>query len=347
MTSGAVVGLVANPASARDIRRLVADGAAITTNQKLNVLVRLLSGLAAGGVTQVLSMTDKSGLSGGLASLRSRSVSERLPAIDFVDHPITRTASDTTAAVDAMVQRGVSALVVLGGDGTNRIVAQRSGSIPLASISTGTNNAFPDTTEPTVVGLATALVATARLAPTEVTYRAKMLELRLGDRIENALVDVAVVDSDRVGSGAIWDPRSIRHVFLTFAEAHAIGLSSIGAHVRPVCRTAPIGLHLRLEGSPDLGVTAPLAPGRLSEVGIAAVENLEPGHTVVIDERPGTLAVDGERLFRFDRHTAPAITLTLDGPVVIEIARAMSVAAHRGLLATTRSAPQPTKGKKT
>ena len=42
----------------------------------------------------------------------------------------------------------------LGGDGTHRAVALASGDIPLATLSTGTNNAFPALGEATVVGLA-------------------------------------------------------------------------------------------------------------------------------------------------------------------------------------------------
>ncbi len=44
--------------------------------------------------------------------------------------------------------------MVLGGDGTNRLVAKKIGNIPLVPISTGTNNAFPINIDPTVAGLA-------------------------------------------------------------------------------------------------------------------------------------------------------------------------------------------------
>ena len=55
---------------------------------------------------------------------------------------------------------GVAAIVVLGGDGTHRVVAKACGDVPICALSTGTNNAFPEMRETTVAGLATGLVAT-------------------------------------------------------------------------------------------------------------------------------------------------------------------------------------------
>ena len=57
---------------------------------------------------------------------------------------------------------GAAAIVVLGGDGTHRVVAKACGDVPLCALSTGTNNAFPEMREATVAGLATGLVATGR-----------------------------------------------------------------------------------------------------------------------------------------------------------------------------------------
>ena len=54
----------------------------------------------------------------------------------------------------------MAAIVVLGGDGTHRVVAEARGDVPLCALSTGTNNVFPELREATVAGLATGLVAT-------------------------------------------------------------------------------------------------------------------------------------------------------------------------------------------
>ncbi len=51
----ASVGLIANPASERDIRRLVAHASVFTSHEKINLLRRVLLGLAAAGVDLVLN----------------------------------------------------------------------------------------------------------------------------------------------------------------------------------------------------------------------------------------------------------------------------------------------------
>ena len=62
-----VVGIVANPSSARDIRRLVANGALVTANDKVNMVKRALAGLGSVGVSRARSMTDLGGISARLA----------------------------------------------------------------------------------------------------------------------------------------------------------------------------------------------------------------------------------------------------------------------------------------
>ena len=44
------VGIIANPASGRDIRRLVAHGAVFNNDEKVNIVRRVLLGLEAVGV---------------------------------------------------------------------------------------------------------------------------------------------------------------------------------------------------------------------------------------------------------------------------------------------------------
>lgn len=123
-TGPSAVGIIANPASARDIRRLVADGSAVTTNDKANLIRRLMVGLARTEVSRVLSMRDLSGLSAAVVRARSSPSGRAWPMLEFVDHEITQTAADTRMAVKMMLEAGVGAIVVLGGDGTNRVVAE-------------------------------------------------------------------------------------------------------------------------------------------------------------------------------------------------------------------------------
>ena len=57
---------------------------------------------------------------------------------------VTSQAEDSASAARLMRRMDVAAIVVLGGDGTHRVVVSECGNVPIAGVSTGTNNAFPD-----------------------------------------------------------------------------------------------------------------------------------------------------------------------------------------------------------
>ncbi|MEM8924796.1 MAG: NAD(+)/NADH kinase [Actinomycetota bacterium] len=331
--SSATVGIIANPASARDVRRIVAFGGALTTHDKLNMLARLMAGLGVGGVGDVISMADRSGIMVGLRRLAARPSAADWPALRFVEQPITHTEADTRQATRAMVDAGVGAIVVLGGDGTNRVVASASGAVPVVSISTGTNNAFPRAVEPTVAGIAAALVATDAACRAAATYRAKTLTVACGRRTEHALVDVAISRGDSVGSGAVWDTTLLSELFLSFAEADAIGLSAIGGHLRPTSRTSPEGLAMAL-GTPGTVVAPPIGPGLVQPVAVRSVRRLAVDQPVEVLTAGGVIALDGERMFRFGADETAQITLRADGPLVVDVAAALNHAAANGLLAS-------------
>ncbi len=335
MTGQTTVGIIANPASARDVRRLVAQGGAVTTHDKLNRLHRVLTGLAATGVGRVISMSDRGGITAGLRRAANRRAGDAWPVVEFVEQSITHTAADTAVATRAMVELGVGAIVVLGGDGTNRVVARESSDVPLVSISTGTNNTFPTPMEPTIAGLAAGLVASNAASRAAGTYRAKTMEIRCGDRLENALVDVAITRAEVVGSGAVWDAASLSELFLCFAEPDAIGLSAIGGQLRPVRRRQPAGLHLRLGMPATTVLRPPIGPGLLAPVGVRSIGELGLHAPVTAEASEGVVAIDGERMFRFGRDDRPTITLRADGPVVVDATATLDHAARHGLLATT------------
>src|SRR5262249_20437665 len=161
---GAAVGVVANPASGRDIRRLVTGASVFDNAEKGSMVYRLLCGLGATGVDRVVMMPAGSGVS---EALRRRLGAEngRLPELELLDQRLEQTAEDTVTAVLEMRRRGVGAIVVRGGDGTHRVVAKHCEAIRLCALSTGTNNVFPELREATVAGLAAGLVAAGGVAP--------------------------------------------------------------------------------------------------------------------------------------------------------------------------------------
>jgi predicted polyphosphate/ATP-dependent NAD kinase len=126
----AIVGVVANPLSGRDIRRLVTQASVFPTAEKANMIQRMLTALAAVGVHRVLLGTDLGGISAAVfrAIERGQGAGGRWPEVEFLDgQPIRQTAQDTVDAVRRMVTAGAQVIVCLGGDGTARVTASAGG----------------------------------------------------------------------------------------------------------------------------------------------------------------------------------------------------------------------------
>ena len=217
-------------------------------------------------------------------------------------------AQDSLDAVAAMRARDVRAIVVLGGDGTHRVVAKGCGEVPLCAISTGTNNAFPELRETTVAGMAVGLVATGRAA---VLRRESALAVG-GDL---ALVDVAVSRERFIGARAVWRPADVSELFVTFANPSAVGLSAIAGALEPLPRGGGRGLHVRLgEGRT---VTVPLAPGLVAPVSVASHRVIELGEEITLAPGDGTIALDGER--ELERRGQPITVRLVEDPLTIDI----------------------------
>ncbi len=331
---GSTVGVVANPMSGRDIRRLVARASVFPNAEKTNMVLRLLAATGAVGVDRVLMSTDAMGVAGGVLreAGRRRPGSPRWPGLKFVgpERP-GGTAEDTRDTVRAMRAAGAAVIVLLGGDGTVRAAAGACADTPLLPLSTGTNNAFPEVWEATVAGTAAGLYATGRVDP-DVTWRAKALRVRAGAAEELALVDVCVSTVAHVGSRALWRPDTLRELYCAFAEPHAIGLSAVAGLLRPCGRTDPGGVRVRLEPDAARTVLAPIAPGVLAPIGVADVGPLRADvpHRVACER--GTVAVDGEREIEFGPATPVTVTLSRHGPRVLDVRAVLAAAADQELL---------------
>jgi predicted polyphosphate/ATP-dependent NAD kinase len=303
------------------------------------MVYRLMVGLRAAGVERVLMMPAGSGLSESLRRITRGQAAAELPGLEVLAMTARGTAQDSVVAVEAMRSRGVTAIAVLGGDGTNRVVARHCGDIPLCSLSTGTNNAFPSVQEATVAGLATGFVARGEIGQAALR-REKALRVRLADREDVALVDVARTSEPWIGARAIWRPEAVHEAVIAFAEPGAVGLSSLAALVEPVPRDGPDALHVVLTdpAAATDAFLAPLVPGLVVPVGIAAHRRIAAGETVLLGTGSGSLALDGEREFELTDNDRVEVTVSLDGPLVIDVRRVLDEAARRGLL---RLNPKP------
>ena len=77
-----LVGIIANPAASKDIRRLVAQGRVIPDWEKVNIVRRVMLGLQAVGANQILAMADSSNLVRRAADDPTLAIE-----LEFVDQP--------------------------------------------------------------------------------------------------------------------------------------------------------------------------------------------------------------------------------------------------------------------
>lgn len=331
------VGIIANPVSARDIRRIISHAGNLPINDRANIVLRMLTGLMATGVDEVVIMPENGGIRTQLMRTidrESRMGHLRFPRVSYLDMPVTCTSDDSAEAARRMHDQGVGAIVVLGGDGTNRVVVSRCGNTPVAGVSTGTNNAFPELREPTITGLAVGLAVTGQV-PCEYAYSYnKRLEVRVNDQREIALVDVAVVSERFIGARAIWKTANFRDLFVTFGRPDGIGMSSIIGLLAPLDRHTSEGRRVRLMPleTAKTRLIAPIAPGLIEEVGIGSVETILPDTVYLPSVSAGSLALDGERELTFGEIDDVSIRLQADAFRTVNVPDCMAYAARHGLL---------------
>jgi predicted polyphosphate/ATP-dependent NAD kinase len=281
-------------------------------------------------------MPDLGGISERLRrALVPRGVANVWPKAEFLDMPISDGPMDSVCAVEHMVEQGVSAIIVLGGDGTHRLVAGACGDLPLMALSTGTNNVFPEMREATIAGMATGLIATGKVSKAEGTVRNKVLRVEVDGRTRGlAVVDASISSEAWTGSKALWRPEYLRQIFVTFAEPDAIGLSAIAGLLHPVSRCTAHGLRVDLvpAGSARVTLRAPIAPGLLASIGVAEVHKVHPGEPQTVTQKQGVIALDGEREIEFGSDQRVTLHLDSNGPFSIDVEKVMALAARQELL---------------
>src|SRR5437667_11976756 len=114
------VGIIANPASGRDIRRLVAHGTVFDNNEKTAIIRRVLVGLAAVGITRVAYMPEHDfGIVPRAISERSGQLASAYAALSVepLNIPLTGTSVDSTEAASMLAELRAGCIITLGGAG--------------------------------------------------------------------------------------------------------------------------------------------------------------------------------------------------------------------------------------
>lgn len=313
-----MIGLVVNPLSSKDIRRLVALGRVVTVGEKTNLVARFLAGVAGGPATEVVALDDPA----GIVRTAVRFVSDRSLRLTYLDRATMGTVDDTIAASREFSQAGVDLVAVVGGDGTLRAVVQGWPSAPVLLLSAGTNNAFSSPVEPTVAGLAAAHLGSARVRESSFRSRAR-LEVETGGHAVTAVVDVVGVRDGWLGSGAIWRSEDLVEAVVAQADPASIGVAAIAAVFGPL----PPAEVRYLKFGPGHAVRVAFGPGLIREVSVAGHRDLPLGKTIRLASETGVVALDGERQVA---EGAAGRVIGRSGPLAFEPGRALATAYGAG-----------------
>ncbi|MDR3281264.1 MAG: NAD(+)/NADH kinase [Synergistaceae bacterium] len=323
-----MIGIIANPASGKDIRRLVAQGTVFDNMEKVNIIQRILVVLHEAGVNDIRMMPDSFHIMDSAVEALHRGLRIDVNVTEL-EMECEYNQGDSANAAALMKNMGAQCIITLGGDGTNRSVAKGCGDVPLIPLSTGTNNVFPKMIEGTVAGMAAAVVELDSERAYVQTRRCKRLCIyKNGELVDMALID-AVVTADRfIGARAIWEPDAIKEIFVTSARTDSIGMSAIAGYFHPISETDPKGLYIRTGVGGGFSIRAPIAPGMIQEIPIELVRELKPGERTAIHTAEGMLALDGEREVSFKKGDTVEIGLGHDGPFVVEVEQTLASAAR-------------------
>ncbi|MDP2920446.1 MAG: NAD(+)/NADH kinase [Dehalococcoidia bacterium] len=328
------VGIIANPAAGKDIRRLVAYASLTGNREKIDLVRRIILGIDSTGVDEILLMPDYSGL---CPQALSGLGGEKLRAhCRILDMRATGTQTDSSAAMALMAEMGAGCVVTIGGDGTSRAVAKGNRDVPVVAVSTGTNNVFPMMVEATVAGIAAGVMARGIVDEKKVvTTHKRVIISENGVEQDMALIDAVVLDQPFIGARAVWTISEIKEMLCTRAQPDTIGLSSIGGSICTVLPEDDCGLYLKL-GEGKLKVRAAVLPGVIREVPVAEYRRVKLGEEIPVSQRPSLLALDGEREFKVSAEDNVTMRVERDGPRVVDVTKAVREAAAKGFFIDTQ-----------
>jgi len=306
------IGIIANPSSGKDIRRLVSHATTVDNSEKLNIVERIILAAQAYGVSDFLIMPDTFQM-GYTVMDHLTNLGELTSEIEILDMEITGTIDDTIFAAAEMEKMNVDCLLVLGGDGTSRAVAKSIKDTPLIPLSTGTNNVYPDLIEGTVAGMVAAVIASKEYGMNDIT-----------------LVDAVITSNPVIGSKAIWNMQEISKIIVSRAHPASIGFSSIAGCKKIVSVKDDFGLCVDLTQKTHR-LLVPVAAGTVKPVymGDEVILNLNEDFSYETNET-GTIALDGEREITFKSGEKFVFRITRKGPLRVDIKKAVELAHKNG-----------------
>lgn len=285
------VGLIVNPASGRDIRR-VAGGASVSdAYAKRRVAASIVEGLSLQDEPiTVRAMPDAAGIA-------EQAIEDYAGDAELLDMTVAGSRRDTQRAASRLAA-DVDAMAIMGGDGTVRDVAMNVGRTPVLALSTGTNNVVPTPVEGTVAGGALALYASGAVDDAVTTEHTMVAATIRGDDSERTVRGVAtlgIVDRSFVGTRAVLDPSEYLGGVVSRASQGEVGLSGIVGGCLSLSPDEADGAGVFVDEDASRSVRAITMPGVVDSVGIEQCERMAPGETIEIPVDEAVISVDGER----------------------------------------------------
>jgi hypothetical protein len=306
------LGIIVNPMSGRDVRRVAARAGTSTHVDKQHLVARLVLAALEQGVDEVYLANEPFRIS-------ERAI-ETLPQkhkVRLIDIPLTHGNDDTSRMVEVMWQAGCRTFVVLGGDGTSRIVARTRTDATILPMSTGTNNVFPFMVEATVAGTAAGLIATETLAATDACRPCKRIHVVTPHAADVALVDAVLLTDDALGNLLPFEPAKIQTLVFAVADPASIGMSPIGGYLSPCYQEDEFGLMVRTGKNAAQFIRAPISAGLYGDFAVTEVRRLALDEWVSLPG-PGIMALDGDRTLQLDAGAEFSVCVRRDGPRVID-----------------------------
>ncbi len=334
-----LIAIAANPASGRDIRRIVSAATVFNNREKQNIVERIILAGTQMGNHRFCFMPETYHFGERIKEHLCddfHAVSEN--AIYVPELPFANSQKDTVRFAEYAEEQGASLLIVLGGDGTSRVAAKALKNIPLLSISTGTNNVFPEVVEGTVAGMAAAAIASGCVAPQDCAKKCKRIEIYLnGEMVDIALVDVVFSDFEYSGAKAIWSREDISRVIVTQCHPASIGFSAIPGSKLLVSRCVEYGAIAECgQGIPNMKVS--LAAGTITPIQLLDARKVPLDEKMIYRmEKNGMLALDGEREVSYRAGDEVAVVIRNNGPLRVDIRKTLELAIEKDFFGIPKS----------
>lgn len=315
------IGIIVHPYSGKDLRRITSQANNIGNNEKAIKVVRMISSISQFDIEKVYLMPDNYNLNTNIASMVNQDPHIALK-VELLEFMPTDQPDDTITAVQMMKNLGISCLIVLGGDGTCRLVSKAEVDVPIIPVSTGTNNVYPQFWEGTTVGIAAAYIAKNGIEYP--LYRGKQIEIMInGELSDIALVDAVMTDLPYIGSKVVTDPHNVKEVIVSMCSPSFVGFSAIIGNITTCYDHDAFGYRLKLDPE-GASILAQISPGHLQKISYSDFQKIDIDTEYInFPNYDGTIALDGERTISFRNQDQIKFTISRKAPYKVDILKTL------------------------